>query len=609
MIIQLYGITFVQPEYLDSVNNKRAPMNLRQQIIDSQIDATADALGIDGAAAFVRLVHSLVVGDSIHAFDSDDLVDGGGDKQLDAITIVDRGGSADVYILQVKNTESFSSNALIQMGNGLQWVFERPRSQLNTLGNQALQDKIAEYRSVQSSLGPANLRVHVAFVTNGLTANMSPEFRQELEGIESRFAGGTFESFAIKAYGADELVALLNAQERKARKIDADLRIRYDANTPSLIRYHAQGLKGFVCTVSAKEIAEMVNSDPEGAVFDLNLRRFLGERGPVNQDIFATCTSPATSYEFWFLNNGITIVCDDADAVTDPDDPRLKLKNLQIVNGCQTATTLAVAAKAGTLAPDVRVLLRVYETSSEDLVGRIVLTTNNQNKISSRDLRANDPVQLDMEAAFRSRGYEYERKARQYAGSDVNSECILPNELVAQWYLAVVLKNPADARGRKYKVWDEHYSAIFAGDTIEPYIYAALLGRVAEQWLTATGKKKDKNDVRRMVAKRGAFHLGRIASFLWQGEEVPRNAGHGIDAAIKVLESSPGKLDAYFTKAFSLLVRILRKDEQLVEDIDRALKSYALDAEIDRTLHAGRRRAPPAKKRTAALSKRTARRR
>src|SRR5262249_18784361 len=150
--------------------------------------------------------------------------------------------------------------------------------------------------------------------------------------------------------------------------------------------------------------------------------------------------------------------------------------NMQIVNGCQTAATLALAQRQGILAPDVRVLIPIYETQDVDLVSRIVLTTNNQNKISSRDLRANEPAQLDMEQAFRIYGYYYERKPRQFDDQLIDISRLFTNEAVAQWYLAMVLKNPADGRSRKYKVWGELHARIFSGDNVEPYIIAALLG-------------------------------------------------------------------------------------------------------------------------------------
>lgn len=560
-------------------------MNLRQQIVEAQMNKLANDLEISDDFAFLRLAHFLLTGQSPHTFDSDDLVDGGGDKQIDIITITEHADSADVYVIQGKNTSTFRSNALVQMGNGLSWLFEKPRIELKTLGNYALQDKIQHFRSVQSERGPSNIRIHVAFVTNGISADISPEFEQELRTIDSKYNNESFESFSIKPTGAEELVSLLNAQERRARNIDADIRMRYDANAPSLIRYQASGLKGFVCTIPASEIARIVNDDKEGAVFDLNLRRFLGERGSVNADILETCTSAASGYEFWFLNNGITIVCDSADAVTDPDNPLLKLRNLQIVNGCQTATTLALAQERGTLTADTRVLVRVYEAADSDLVGRIVLTTNNQNKITTRDLRANDQAQVDMERAFDLAGYHYERKARQYDGSDVDSSKILANETVAQWYLAITLGTPADARARKYKIWGEHYAAIFGGHAIENYLMSTLIGRCVEAWLRDSDLKASDDEVERMIAKRGSFHVGRLAAFSWLGKDVDRLTREDLRERIALLEDGCGELDESIEKGVATLQQLLSTSQVYREDVDRSLKTYTLDADISRSLH------------------------
>lgn len=554
-------------------------MNLRQQIVEAQVAKFADDLDILADPAFLRLAHFLLTGQSPHAFDPDDLVDGGGDKQIDIVTITELADSADVYVIQGKNTDSFSSNALVQMNNGLSWLFEKPRAEIKTLGNHALQDKIQQYRSVQSDIGPSNLRVHVAFVTNGHSSAISPEFEQELRAIDSRYNNETFESFSIKPIGADELVSLLNAQERRTRNIDADIRMRYDANAPSLIRYHAGG------TVPASEVARIVNDDKEGAVFDLNLRRFLGARGSVNADILKTCTSMANGYEFWFLNNGLTIVCDAADAVTDPDNPHLKLHNLQIVNGCQTATTLAVAQKEGTLAADTRVLVRVYEAADSDLVGRIVLTTNNQNKITTRDLRANDQAQVDMERAFELVGYHYERKGRQYDGGEVDASRILANETVARWYLAIALGIPADARARKYKIWGEHYAAIFGGQGIENYLVATLIGRRVEEWLHHSGLKDSEDEVERMIAKRGSFHVGRLAALSWLGQELANLSKEHLRDRISVLENGCGELSEAIENGGQTLHGLLSTNPVYREDVDRSLKTYELDADIRRSAH------------------------
>jgi hypothetical protein len=558
-------------------------LNLRQQIVQDRVDEVVGLLGVAKDLAFVRFAHSVVVGQSIHAFVHSDLVEGGQDKQIDLITIEEGDGEATVYILSCKNTTSFESNQLIQMRNGLDWLFSKPRADVAGLANVRFRDKILEYRTLQNSLGPSNVTISAGFVTNGITAGISDEFKQEQKSILAKYDNGTFAAFTFSALGADELVARLNALERRERRIDADIRIRYDANNPSLIKYFSEDLKGLVCTASAKEIATIVNADTSGAIFDANIRRFLGMRGTVNTDITKTSTDPAISNQFWFLNNGITIVCESLDAVTDPDNPHVKLKNMQIVNGCQTATVLARAEAQGKLSPDVRVLLRIYESQDEALVSRIVLTTNNQNRISGRDLRSNDDVQVDMERGFAMYDYLYERKARQHDTKGVNPRKIFPNEVVAQSYLAVVLKRPSDARARKYKVWGELYEQVFGGKAIEPYIIATQIYRAALEWFRAVGFGTAAEEITRIIANNGAFHLARIAAYLWHGTEL--GSGAKLNEEIKSLDGNPDQLSGAFEKGFKILDDIVRKNPELRHNPDAALKSAALDTELSKRLH------------------------
>lgn len=561
-------------------------MNLRQQIIANRVEEIASILGIDVPDAFMRLAFSLIAGKSVHDFDANDVVDGGQDKQMDVFTIEEQKDSADVFIIQSKFTESFSSNALIQLGNGLRWVFQRSRKDLDSLTNTGLRDKILEYRALQSNLGPSNIRVCVYFVTNGDTSNLSAEFRQELKGFHETYGNDTFEFFALTPIGFNELTDLSKKQERQTRRVDAELKVKYDANNPSLIKYYAQDLQGLVCSIPATEIARLVNENPDGAVFDLNIRRFLGNRGAVNKDIHSTCTKIESSYEFWFLNNGITIVCDKFDPVTDPDNPHVKLKNLQIVNGCQTATTIALAQKAATLAPDVRILTRIYQTLDPALVDKIVLTTNNQNQINSRDLRANDPVQIDMERGFLIYGYYYERKPRQFEGQQIDIKKLFTNEYVAQAYLAIVLKSPSDGRARKYKVWGESHTRIFSGAAVEPYIISTIIASRVAEWLRTSGLTTAEDEIQRIVAKKGSFHVARAASYLCRGSENWQTDQHSMANELSDFENNPDKLSRVIPIAFDLIVNTIKSSTTHSTDIDRALKSSGLDKDIDKHLHA-----------------------
>ncbi|MBB5286786.1 hypothetical protein HNQ92_004947 [Rhabdobacter roseus] len=143
-------------------------MTLRQQIVQDHIDKTAAKLGLTPDQAFLVFGHSLFTDKSIHSFDANDNVDGGQDKQIDAITIEDDSDEATIYITQIKNEESFSSNCIIQIRNGLKWVFEKRQADVDTLSNVKFKDRIKDYRTVQSSLGPSNIYVKAAYITKGL---------------------------------------------------------------------------------------------------------------------------------------------------------------------------------------------------------------------------------------------------------------------------------------------------------------------------------------------------------------------------------------------------------------------------------------------------------
>lgn len=568
-------------------------MTLRQQIVQDHIDKTATKLGLMTDNAFLVFAHSLFTDNSVHSFDQNDNVDGGQDKQIDAITIEDTSDEATIYITQIKNEESFSSNCIIQIRNGLQWIFEKRQADIDTLSNVKFKDKIKDYRTLQSSLGPSNINVKVAYITKGQNIELSAEANQEIKTIKDTYDNGTFASFDFETIGADEIVDILNSQEKKNKKIDCEIKIIYDTNNPSLIKYHNKGLKGIICSATAFEIAQIVNKDVNGFVFDLNIRKYLGKLGGVNKDILNTCTNSNLSPLFWFLNNGVTIICDKVDPVTDPDDPKVKIENMQIVNGCQTATSLANALKEGHLQPDTRLLLRIYETKDLELVDKIVLTTNNQNKITGRNLRANDVTQLDLEKGFSLFEFHLERKPRQYENTSIPNDKIIPNEDVAVSYLALVLRKPSDSRSRKYKVWNEYYDKIFSGtNIIEPYLLSVLIHRKVSTYLLENFSSNT-DDTIRYLSKNASFHISRISSFLWRGNDNWANTVN-LKSEIAAYVSNQNILDSHVSNAVVILSNIVKSNPKYISELNNSLKSADIDNEINKELHTNHKPNPSA---------------
>ena len=557
-------------------------MNIKQQIIETNVEELKQFLKCSDDYAFFRFSHSTYTDIGVNSFDDTDFVDGGQDKQIDSITIEEEGDECFIYIIQSKYSNSFESNKVIQIRNGLHWLFNKPREDIDKISNIKFRDKILEYRAIQSSFGPSNIHIKVAYISNSVGNDVSEECIQERKTILDEYDNDTFASFNFEFISSVELVDKLNASEKKNKKINCEVKIKYDANSPSLIKYHTQGLTGIICTVPAYEIARIVNEDKHGFIYDLNIRRFLGTRGSVNSDILSTCSSIEHSYLFWFLNNGITMVCDRIDPVTDPDNPHIKLKNVQIVNGCQTASTLALAEKDGKLKKDTRVLIKIFQTENLNLVDKVVLTTNNQNKISGRNLRANEQNQIDLENIVKNFGFYYERKPRQYHNVDgATSENILPNDIVAVAYLSIVLKRCSDSRSRKYKIWSEYYDKIFTGRPAQIYIFSTLLYKKVREELNKPEYYEIDDDIKRFLVRNAAFHISRIISYNIKGDDNWSNLSD-IQKYTNDLLANKYNIFELIEEAFLVLEKAIGKN---TSDLNALLKSSNLDNKITSLLH------------------------
>lgn len=156
------------------------------------------------------------------------------------------------------------------------------------------------------------------------------------------------------------------------------------------------------------------------ALFDLNVRYYL-EKSSVNKQIKRTLSQSKGIDNFHLLNNGITISC------TSWEKPKptsgkdyFVLHNPQIINGCQTVISVCRAAAEYSeeylrrkFESDCKVPVRIVLAQNEQLLDDIVTASNNQNKMSARNLRSNSTVQRMLQRNFEHRQrikWFYERK-------------------------------------------------------------------------------------------------------------------------------------------------------------------------------------------------------
>jgi len=174
----------------------------------------------------------------------------------------------------------------------------------------------------------------------------------------------------------------------------------------------------WVLSMRGDKIAELF-ANAGTRLFARNVRGYLGQRPPVNEAMKETLQDEPD--RFFYYNNGITILCEEAEKKSHEGRESLHIKHPQIINGQQTTRTLA---KHPGLAANASVLVKVIavkQRSSEDaqfnnFLSSIVAGTNFQSPIKQSDLRSNDRIQVALERNLRKLGYGYIRKRQ--AGSE-----------------------------------------------------------------------------------------------------------------------------------------------------------------------------------------------
>lgn len=140
-------------------------------------------------------------------------------------------------------------------------------------------------------------------------------------------------------------------------------------------------------------------------LLEANVRSFLGTRKKVNDGIIKTLHSEPG--HFLAYNNGLVIVCDEAD-MTRGEDGQVGislLKGMQIVNGGQTTSSIYFASRdnkdldlSHVMIPAKIVILRDGDDQGrETLISRISQYANSQTAVKTSDLSANRSFHIQLE--------------------------------------------------------------------------------------------------------------------------------------------------------------------------------------------------------------------
>ncbi|MDP3680349.1 MAG: AIPR family protein [Flavobacterium sp.] len=233
--------------------------------------------------------------------------------------------------------------------------------------------------------------------------------------------------------------------------------------------------EAYIGVVPVTTIIDLIEEDGEliTSIFYDNVRDFQGFN-KINEEIKKSIYDDKLKFAFSVLNNGITIV---AEKLT-PSRDNVTITNYQIINGLQTSRVLQDSKEH--LDSNMFVPLKLIITQDENLISKIIRSTNRQTEVKEEDLIAYSDFQKKLEDYFKTFNEPerlfYERRSKQYNNSNVDSKLIIDKSTLIKVMGSFYFMKPNLATRYFGALFTEFGKELFKEDhKLLPYYTAALI--------------------------------------------------------------------------------------------------------------------------------------
>lgn len=378
----------------------------------------------------------------------------------------------EMIIIQSKKTTSFGEDAVMKWktisGNLLD--LSKTTTDFTARYNTDILEAFTTFRDTYTRLITSRVKLKFRFYYATLASELHPNVIQQAEELKDTIKG-LFPNAVVEVtfVDSDTLFEMYNAViENRVNLKFADIPI-------------SPNQKNYVALVDLKSYFNFIVND-EGAVrksfFDSNVRDYQGKNN-VNSSISETLHR-ADDNDFWWLNNGVTVLASEATLVNNRE---LQIVNPEIVNGLQTSMEIYnyFSENREALESEKRsILLRIIVPDNEESRDQIIFATNNQTNIPKATLRVTDPIHLQIEMYFKSRGLFYDRRKNYYKNQGHKPAEIVGVSFLAQCLITIFLKKPDYARARPSTLLNDEktYNELYEkNNDLEVFYRVALLGK------------------------------------------------------------------------------------------------------------------------------------
>lgn len=378
----------------------------------------------------------------------------------------------EMIIIQSKKTTSFGEDAVMKWktisGNLLD--LSKTTTDFTAMYNADILEAFTTFRDTYTRLITSRVKLKFRFYYATLASELHPNVIQQAEELKDTIKG-LFPNAVVEVtfVDSDTLFEMYNAViENRVNLKFADIPI-------------SPNQKNYVALVDLKSYFNFIVND-EGDVrksfFDSNVRDYQGKNN-VNSSISETLHR-ADDNDFWWLNNGVTVLASEATLVNNRE---LQIVNPEIVNGLQTSMEIYnyFSENREALESEKRsILLRIIVPDNEESRDQIIFATNNQTNIPKATLRVTDPIHLQIEMYFKSRGLFYDRRKNYYKNQGHKPAEIVGVSFLAQCLITIFLKKPDYARARPSTLLNDEktYNELYEkNNNLEVFYRVALLGK------------------------------------------------------------------------------------------------------------------------------------
>ncbi|MEU5355597.1 AIPR family protein [Streptomyces albidoflavus] len=402
---------------------------------------------------------------------ADGIVDGAHDCGIDGIwTFVDeryitadahqflpsRAGKIELIILQAKNSSGYQESVIEKLHFHLPTLLDMGRDEEDLVAhtNAKLLERTRRFLHILEELASSFPQVRIKVIYANKSADTPhPNVKAKGDRLRRELAKITSDTQADLEY--------LNAadlRERTARGAKAVAQMVF-TETPMSTSLG----EGYVCLARLDEYYRFITSDNEALrleLFESNVRDYAGSTA-VNNAIGETLKS-GTGEDFWWFNNGVTVVADAAQIA----GKKIVVREPQIVNGLQTSHEIYSYVQNGGQHRDRSLLVKiVVAPESGTARDRIIRATNSQTQLPAGALRATESIQKDIEESLgQAGGYYYERRASYYRNLGFPLDRVVSMSRLAREFTAFALREPHTALRQSDALLldDHHYAQIFS---------------------------------------------------------------------------------------------------------------------------------------------------